>query len=312
LWSIEKIKMRIIYCDSVFDNKVVEPDYEEERNSAKKNGFNISIISFEELNENNISKALRFVTESNEIEIGIYRGWMLNTEVYENLYNALLKKNIRLINSPTEYKHCHFLPESYEKIKTYTPKSNWTVKTDKINSELINSLTNDFGQTSIIVKDYVKSEKHNWKDACFIPNAADKKNVNKIVGKFLELRGEYLNIGLVFRQFEELEFLTEHSKSSMPLTKEFRIFFSDKKIVSVFDYWDEGEYGDSKPELNKFIEVAQNIESNFFTMDVAKKKDGDWIIMELGDGQVAGLPDNANKDEYYTQLKKTLHNNTYK
>ena len=38
-------------------------------------------------------------------------------------------------------------------------------------------------------------------------------------------------------------------------------------------------------------------------MDIAKKKDGDWIIVELGDGQVAGLPDNADKDEFYKQLR---------
>ena len=39
-------------------------------------------------------------------------------------------------------------------------------------------------------------------------------------------------------------------------------------------------------------------------MDVAKKKDGDWIIMELGDGQVAGLPDNADRNEFYNNLKE--------
>ena len=87
------------------------------------------------------------------------------------------------------------------------------------------------------------------------------------------------------------------------MTKEFRIFFANKKIVKVFDYWDEGEYGNTKPELDDFIEIAQDIDSNFFTMDVAKKKNGDWIIMELGDGQVAGLPDNADRNEFYNNLK---------
>lgn len=53
-----------------------------------------------------------------------------------------------------------------------------------------------------------------------------------------------------------------------------------------------------------FLKIAERIESNYFTMDVAKKKDGGWIIMELGDGQVAGLPDNADKDEFYSELKK--------
>ncbi len=37
-------------------------------------------------------------------------------------------------------------------------------------------------------------------------------------------------------------------------------------------------------------------------MDIAQKKTSEWIIMELGDGQVAGLPDNANKKEFYKNL----------
>jgi hypothetical protein len=292
--------MRIIYCDSVFDNKVIDSDYESEKDSAIKAGFDFSLISFEELTSGNTKKALRYTKDSETMELGFYRGWMLRPEQYEKLYEGLLDKNIRLINNPQEYRHCHYLPESYEKIKSDTPKSNWTTDLD---NETILKKTFEFGDSPIIVKDFVKSEKHNWEDACFIPRASDSDKVISVVDKFIELRGDSLNEGLVFRQFEELEFLTEHSKSGMPLTKEFRIFFGNKTIVSVFDYWDEGEYGDTKPELDKFVEIAKNIESNFFTMDIAKKKNGDWIIMELGDGQVAGLPDNANKDEFYKELK---------
>ncbi|MEZ4847285.1 MAG: ATP-grasp domain-containing protein [Bacteroidia bacterium] len=145
-----------------------------------------------------------------------------------------------------------------------------------------------------------------WEEACFIPDAADFDKVKSVVDTFLELRGSSLNKGLVFRKFEELEFLTEHSKSGMPLTKEFRIFFAYKKIVKVFDYWDEGEYGDTKPELEEFIDIAREIESNFFTMDIANKKNGGWIIMELGDGQVAGLPENADKDGFYGILRDSF------
>ena len=41
-------------------------------------------------------------------------------------------------------------------------------------------------------------------------------------------------------------------------------------------------------------------------MDIAKKKDGEWIIVELGDGQVAGLPENADKATFYKQLKQIV------
>lgn len=293
--------MRIIYCDSVFDNKTIDSEYEEERKSAINAGFNFSLISFEELTDGNIITALRFVKEPEKKELGIYRGWMLTPNQYRNLYDGLLNKNIELINSPSEYKLCHYLPDSYEKIESKTPKSNWTTDLD---NDSILKLTKEFGDSPIIVKDFVKSEKHNWEDACFIPNASDSDKVKSVVNKFIELRGDSLNEGLVFRKFEELEFLAEHSKSGMPLTKEFRIFFANKKIVKVFDYWDEGEYEETNPELDVFIEIAQSIDSKFFTMDVAKKKKGDWIIMELGDGQVAGLPDNADRKEFYINLKE--------
>ncbi len=295
--------MRIIYCDSVFDNKLIEPDYKEEKKSATNSGFDFSLISFEELTDGNIATALRFVKEVENKEFGIYRGWMLTPNQYQNLYEGLLKKNITLINTPIEYKHCHYLPYSYEKIKSISPKSNWTTELD---NDSVFKLTKEFGESPIILKDVVKSEKHNWEDACFIPNASNLDKVKSTIDKFIELRGNSLNEGLVFRQFEELEYLTEHSKSGMPLTKEFRIFFANKKIIKVFDYWDEGEYGETKPELDIFIEIAQNIDSKFFTMDIAKKKNGDWIIMELGDGQVAGLPDNANRNEFYSKLKNVL------
>jgi len=235
---------------------------------------------------------------------------MLTPQIYKILYNGLLTKNIKLINSPEEYTHCHYLPNSYDKIISLTPKSNWTLENETIDEATVNSLTNEFENSPIIVKDYVKSEKHNWENACFIPDASDKENVNRIVKNFLELRGDSLNVGLVFREFEELEFLTIHSKSAMPLTKEFRLVFSNKKIISVFDYWDEGEYGETRPNLKVFKEIAKKVESNFFTMDVAKKQNGDWIIMELGDGQVAGLPDNANKNEYYENIKNALQQRT--
>ncbi|MBX2843377.1 MAG: ATP-grasp domain-containing protein [Flammeovirgaceae bacterium] len=295
--------MRIIYCDSVFDHKKIDPDYMDEKKYAIENGFNFSLISFEELTKGNISTALKYIKPPVTKELGIYRGWMLTPKHYENLYTDLLRRNIQLINSPTEYQHCHYLPESYSKIESKTPISNWTIKLDL---DSILELTREFGDSPIIVKDFVKSEKHNWEEACFIPNASNAEKVKSVVNKFLELRGDFLNEGLVFRKFEKLEFLTNHSKSGMPLTKEFRIFFANKNVVQIYDYWDEGEYGETKPELDGFLQIAKTIESNFFTMDIAKREDGNWIIMELGDGQVAGLPDKANKDDFYKSLKENL------
>jgi hypothetical protein len=68
----------------------------------------------------------------------------------------------------------------------------------------------------------------------------------------------------------------------------------------------EGDYGELKADLTQFAEVAKKIDSRFFTMDIAKVENGGWVIIELGDGQVSGLPDNANLREFYNRLKMRL------
>jgi ATP-grasp domain, R2K clade family 3 len=295
--------MSIIFCDNGFSPKEVDYMYAEEFNAAKRALLSTSLISFEVLKRGDIEASISRVRACDEIETGIYRGWMLKPTTYKHLYDSLLEKNIKLINNPDEYRFCHYLPDNYETIKKYTPKTVFR----KLNGEFfINDfeyLLNQFGDSPIVIKDYVKSQKHYWHEACFIPNASDYNHANTVTKRFLELQDDDLNEGLVFREFIELEKLTTHSQSGMPLTKEFRVFVKNRKIISTFKYWDEGNYEGVLPQIDKFTDVILQIDSNFFTMDIAKKKDGDWIIVELGDGQVAGLPDNAEKEAFYEALK---------
>lgn len=153
------------------------------------------------------------------------------------------------------------------------------------------------------MKDYVKSRKHEWREACFIPSAADRAAVERIVGRFLELQGDDLNEGLVFREFVRFQPLAEHSKSGMPLTKEFRLFFLEGEPIFSAAYWEEGDYREAAPPKNLFADVAKRVESNFFTIDVAQKTDGEWLIVELGDAQVAGLPEAADETLFYESIR---------
>jgi hypothetical protein len=46
----------------------------------------------------------------------------------------------------------------------------------------------------------------------------------------------------------------------------------------------------------------RRVQSRFFTMDVARRRDGAWMTVELGDGQVAGLPPGVDAVEFYRML----------
>jgi hypothetical protein len=302
-------RMRIIYCSEPFAPGKVDPAYRQEADAARRVGFDCSLVSFEALvDDRDAATATRRVAPAEASEIALYRGWMLRPESYAALYGALHTKGLTLVNTPEQYRHCHYLPASYDAIREHTPRTVWLPVEGTVDFDAVWPLLEPFGDAPLVVKDYVKSRKHEWDEACFIPSAADHAAVERVVRRFLELQGddlEDLNEGLVFREFVEFEPLAEHSKSGMPLTKEYRLFFLDGRLLFSAEYWEEGDYGAAAPPVDRFLEVAASVRSRFFTMDVAKRRDGEWMIVELGDAQVAGLPDRADVDAFYTALAQT-------
>lgn len=248
------------------------------------------------------ARSVRRVEVPGEPSLALYRGWMLRPEQYRCLYEALAKRNIDLINDPAAYRHAHYLPESYGVIQAHTPQTVWMRLEGEPSMERVMDLLRPFGTQPVIVKDFVKSQKHYWEEACFISSAADREAVERVIRRFLDLQGPDLNEGLVFREFVELEPLAVHSRSEMPLTREFRTFYLDGEPLCTLRYWEEGDYTGAEPPPDHFVDVARAVRSRFFTMDVARRRDGEWIIVELGDGQVAGLPDCTDPVEFYTVL----------
>ncbi|AEI41731.1 hypothetical protein KNP414_03173 [Paenibacillus mucilaginosus KNP414] len=163
------------------------------------------------------------------------------------------------------------------------------------------------GIRSLLIKDFVKSRKHEWEDACYIPDLTDRNQVERVVGNFVSRQGEELNGGVVFREFAPLEHAAVHPKSGMPLSNEYRLFFLHHRLLTAAAYWDELEYsGQELPDLKRFTEAAGRIASPFFTMDIAKTTAGDWLVIEIGDGGVSGLPAHCVADDFYRKLKARL------
>ena len=294
----------ILFCESQIQPNKVDKDFEDQFLAAKQNGFEILLFNLEDLISNDkFQLATKRIKANDTLVHLIYRGWMLTPKKYEILYHDLISKNYKLINNPVEYQNCHYLPDSLKYIEDSTPKTIYEKLENENSIDSILQKSKKFGEKEVIVKDYVKSEKHDWETACFVPNASDTNKLKNTINNLLQLRGEFLNEGIVVREFIELNQLTTHSKSGMPLTEEYRLFFFQQQLIGMYDYWEEGKYNLKKPDTSQFEKIAKNIESNFFSMDIARKKNGDLIIIELGDGQVAGLPEKSDKNEFYNKLK---------
>ena len=299
--------MKFLLCSDPFDSRKPDPAYENEVAAIEGLGLEYCLFSYEALVcDDNPAKALRGIAEQQKSELTIYRGWMLKPGEYKQLYDSMDDRNMRLVNDPEAYRHCHYLPESYSVISSKTPRSVWLKTGPDVAFDKIMELLRPFDSSPVIVKDFVKSRKHEWNEACYIPSASDRAAVERVVRRFLELQDDDLNEGLVFREYIEFEPLATHSKSGMPLTKEFRIFFFDGRPIYWTQYWEEGDYAETFPPLNDFLGIARAAKSCFFTMDVAKRLDGEWMIVELGDAQVAGLPESVDPLQFYKALQTAL------
>lgn len=297
--------MKLIFCEDPLRARQPDEAYAREVDAADALSATHHVINYESLvDDGDVARAVKRVPQQDRQELAVYRGWMMKPGKYGLLYEALLQRGLRLINDPSSYLHCHHLPESYPIIESVTPKTVW-LKGD-LSIDRILDRVRIFGEHPIVVKDFVKSQKHYWKEAFFVPSAADQDAVQRVVSRFLELQGDDLNEGLVFREFIEFEPLASHSKSGMPLTKEFRFFVLDGQPLCSTEYWEEGDYQGIIPPLNQFAEIMKTVRSRFFSMDVAKRKDGEWMIVELGDGQVAGLPESLDAGEFYKSFHARL------
>lgn len=182
---------------------------------------------------------------------------------------------------------------------------------DIVYSENIREILNavrTFGDSSLIIKDFVSSQKHAWEDACFIPSGNDPIKATRIIATFVAMQQEVDGIqgGIVLREFNKLRSIGMHPKSGMPISQEFRAFVLDGNVISLSKYWEYGDYAEDAPPVSLIKKIAtqitKSIGSNFFTIDMAQKEDKKWICIEVGDGQVSSLPDKGNKQEFYSRL----------
>lgn len=281
--------LNFIFCNHPLYQHNIDEDYKEEYQEAGLH-HSCALFSYEDMEAGKLSLFGESISG-----LTIYRGWMMKPEMYARFYSLLEEKGIILINTPQEYEKYHTLPGWYSDFAEYTIESVWETEGSVENAL---SMAKQL-QGSYIVKDFVKSRKHEWYDACFIKNVSDTENTAKVIKNFISRQGDSLVGGVVLRKFENLKQIGFHGKSGMPMSEEYRAFIYAGKVLILDNYWTDNDFvGISEAEKCWIETIASKIKSNFITMDLARKEDGELIIMELGDGQVSGLQQIRKKDFY--------------
>lgn len=206
----------------------------------------------------------------------VYRGWMLDAERYARLDAALRERGVELVTTPGQYRRAHELPGWYEQLSAFTPESLWTHGDGR---EEFDRIRTALGDGPAVLRDYTKSMKHYWHEAAFIPDLADAEAAGKVAARFRELRDDSFTGGYVLRRFEPLG------------SSEVRTWWINGACAL------QGPHPDS-PDDRLDIEIptqpyASTIEAlklPFVTLDLARRSDGVWRVVELGDGQVSDCP----------------------
>lgn len=287
--------MKFLFPCHEVDNKKVDDFYVEEHHAAKLQGHDCYLFDHDRfVAGDGFHSNIPAVDDDTKL---ILRGWMLSVPQYEEFYNKLKELGYILVNTPEQYKNCHHFPESYDYTKEHTSKAIFIKDFD---ADILQDISNFFGEKDFLMKDYVKSAKE-MPELFRMPAKISGEDLLKKVEKFIEYRGKLFNEGLVFKEFIELD------KDGSDNVNEWRIFYYENNRISARPNSNQkGPYVEAPDAFLKEVVdgIAFEIDSNFFTIDVAKKSDGSWMIIETGDGQVSGLSPNQNALEFYASMEE--------
>jgi hypothetical protein len=294
------VAIKILFPNHPLKSRLPDPDYENEFGAAGDAGFECELYSLEDLRGGEATTAIRLCSAaSQEGELVIHRGWMMSDTLYTALFNALADKGYRLAATPGQYAEAHYLPNAYPILRGRTPETVWVEGKDVAGAW---GKYETLGRPAAIVKDFVKSAKHRWHEACFIPAHTERLRFDEILQAFLEARGHLFEKGIVLRRFHELVKLAEDLRGQ-PLHEEYRLFMWRGSLLA----GTPGLHGAGPFEsLAEWEAIAGRFGNPFISMDIARRQDGSWLIVEVGDGGVSGLATSIEQATFYKALFEKL------
>jgi hypothetical protein len=273
----------VIFCADPLSPRSVDPAFGAELQAARAVGFATAHLDHDELDHHVDADAALRKTRFDGEGKAVYRGWMLSEAAYAALFAALCRRGVNLITSPEEYVACHHTPGSYAALQNWMPRTEWVPLSGINDHTAIQAALSKFGSTPAIVKDWVKSQAAGyWVEACLIPDASNTGDALRVISRFRELQGDSLVGGLVFKGYVPL----------LPIglpAFESRAFMVMGKVAGCWPRSD-GAREIGAPPASLLEEVASRMPSPFASADFARDKDGHWWLLEVGDGQVSGLP----------------------
>ncbi|RPK81584.1 ATP-grasp domain-containing protein [Streptomyces sp. ADI98-10] len=280
-----------LFCADPLRISRPDPQFSDEVAAARAAGGRIALLDHDALLAGDAAGAVARVARDSGPYW--YRGWMIPSGRYAELEAALGARGCALLTGAAGYRRAHELPGWYDEFDGLTPRSVWCATAPGASPPTAGELAGlaaPLGPGPGIVKDFVKSRKHEWHEACYVPELAAREQLAAVVSRFVELQGSFLSGGLVLRVFEPFV-----------AGGEARVWWVDGDAVLVTAHPDTpGQV--SAPELLSLRAAVGRLGLRWVTTDLALRQDGVWRVVEVGDGQVSGLPAGAEAGGLFAAL----------
>ena len=214
---------------------------------------------------------------------------------YKELEEDLEINGSCLINSHAQHIWIADLKEWYQDFEDITPKTYFELRYLPENGPFV-------------LKGQTNSKKYNWSTHMY---AKDKRQAIEVHGRLSQdsLIGQQ---DIYIREYVPLRKLAD-GLNGLQISEEYRFFILDGQVLSGGFYWsshldDLTTIPDPAIVPQEFMrKVLKRIGSNarFVVVDIARKEDGDWTVIELNDGGMSGLSENS-PDNIYSNMKKVL------
>ncbi|MCF3180664.1 ATP-grasp domain-containing protein [Streptomyces polychromogenes] len=285
----------VLYCRDAFDPRRVDEHFALEAREVRACGGAVALIDHDALSRGDAREAVAQVPAG--LGRAWYRGWMIPSDRYAALAEALNRRGTELVVTPEQYRKAHELPGWYAMFAEVTPASVWrpTEPGVMVTAGDLAALAASLPSGAGIVKDYVKSRKHEWEQACFVPDLADAVGLTRIVRRFVELQEEFLAGGIVLRAFEAFS-------RPRSVAAEVRVWWLDGEPRWLTPHPDSPFGRGLVPDLDHIRPAVRRLGCRFVTTDVALRTDGVWRVVEVGDGQVSDLHQSSSRAELVALL----------
>lgn len=213
---------------------------------------------------------------------------------YEELDRDLRLASSRLVNTADEHQWISNF-DYYEELKEFTPET-W----DESSIRLCHY------DGPFVVKGKRSSKKWQWNTRMFARTKQDALQL----GERLKEDSEISEQGVVYRRYVPLKTF-EVGRNGLPYTNEWRFFYLGTTLLSAGYYWSVGDCFRKAMMNEQGLALAERIAriasqfTTFFTLDLAETEDGEWLLIELNDGQMAA-PAEHDLDALYAKLKIAL------